>query len=256
MSNIYESTKLLDEYLLFHYASEEETLPAAAVAGQGEALSFAVRTVVENVPARPRARALDLGCAVGRSAFELSAFCDEVVGLDFSHAFIAAARQLRGEGAVPYRRLDEGHLHTALVARRPAGARPERVRFEQGDAADLRGDLGAFDLVHAANLICRLPDPARLLARLPSLVRPGGTLVLTTPCTWLGEFTPPERWPAGPTLDWLRLHLDPAFTLEAVRDQPFLIRETARKFQWSLAQSSVWTRRPEASAGGAAGPEI
>lgn len=245
MSNIYETTKLLDEYLLFHYASEAETLPTGAPSGQVEALQFAVRTVVENVTARPRARALDLGCAVGRSSFELSAFCDEVVGIDYSHAFIAAARQLRDEGAVPYERLEEGRWRTPLVARRPAGARPERVVFEQGDAADLRDDLGDFDLVHAANLICRLPDPARLLRRLPSLVRPGGTLVLTTPCTWLGEFTPPELWPAGPTLDWLRLHLDPAFTLEAVRDQPFLIRETARKFQWSLAQASVWSRRPE-----------
>jgi len=243
MSNVYESTKLLDEYLLFHYATEEETLPAMAPPGQNEALNFAVRTVVENVPARPRARALDLGCAVGRSSFELSVFCDEVVGLDYSHAFIAAARQLRDEGAVPYQRLDEGRLRTELVARRPAAARPERVRFEQGDATALRGDLGSFDLLHAANLICRLPEPARLLARLPLLVRPGGTLVLTTPCTWLGEFTPPENWPVGPTLDWLRLHLDASFALEAVRDQPFLIRETARKFQWSLAQSSVWTRR-------------
>ena len=242
MPNIYETPRLLDEYLLFHYADEAETLPASAAPGQAEALHFAVRTVVENIPARPRARALDLGCAVGRSAFELSVFCDEVVGIDFSHAFIAAARQLRDEGAVPYERLDEGHLRTALVARRPAHARPERVRFEQGDATDLPADLGDFDLVHAANLICRLPDPARLLARLPSLVRPGGTLVLTTPCTWLGEFTPPERWPAGPTLDWLRLHLDHAFSLESVRDQPFLIRETARKFQWSLAQASVWSR--------------
>lgn len=243
MSNIYESSKLLDEYLLFHYASETETLPAGAPPGQGEALNFAVRTVVENVPARARARALDLGCAVGRSTFELSAFCDEVIGIDFSQAFIAAARQLRDEGAVPYERLDEGHLRTLLVARRPPGARSERVVFEQGDATDLRADLGDFDLVHAANLICRLPDPARLLSRLPSLVRPGGALILTTPCTWLGEFTPPERWPEGPTLDWLRLHLDPAFGLESVRDQPFLIRETARKFQWSLAQASVWTRR-------------
>ena len=58
MPNIYESTKLLDEYLLFHYAADEEILPAGGTAaGQGEALQFAVRTVVENVPASPRARA-------------------------------------------------------------------------------------------------------------------------------------------------------------------------------------------------------
>lgn len=243
MSNVYESAKLLDEYLLFHYGSEAETLPADAPAGQAEALHFAVRTIVENVPARPRARALDLGCAVGRSTFELSAFCDEVIGIDYSHAFIAAARRLREFGEVAYQRQDEGRRHTQLVARRPAGARPTRIDFEQGDAHGLQADLGSFDLVHAANLICRLREPARLLGRLGSLVRPGGTLVLTTPCTWLGEFTPPQNWPPGSTLEWLREHLDSAFELEAVRDQPFLIRETARKFQWSVAQASVWARR-------------
>lgn len=249
MPDIYESTRLLDEYLLFHYGSESEVLPEGAASGQAEALQFAVRTVVENVAARPRGRALDLGCAVGRSSFEMSVFCDEVVGIDYSRAFIAAARRMRDDGELGYHRLEEGHVRTPLMARRPAHARPERVHFEHGDATSLRDDLGDFDLVHAANLICRLPDPATFLARLPSLVRPGGTLVLTTPCTWLGEFTPPERWPEGPTLDWLRRHLNGAFSLEAVRDQPFLIRETARKFQWSLAQASVWGRRANPESG-------
>ncbi len=238
--NIYETPRLLDEYLLFHYAAAEEILPHPA--GPADALHFAVRTVVENVPATPVDRALDLGCAVGRSAFELSRFCGAVVGIDFSHAFVAAAERLQRGEAVAYRRHDEGHLFTDLVANLPPGSRPERVRFEQGDAMALRADLGDFDLVHAANLLCRLPEPARLLGRLPALVRPGGRLVITTPCTWLGEFTPPEHWPAGSTLEWLRGHLGGHFTLEAVRDQPFLIREHARKYQWSVAQASVWRR--------------
>ena len=54
---------------------------------------------------------------------------------------------------------------------------------------NLRNDLGSFDLVHAANLLCRLTDPEKLLARLPQLVRSGGQLLLATPCTWLEEFT-------------------------------------------------------------------
>lgn len=243
MANIYETRHLLDEYLLFHYGTRAQILPEGAPEGQAEALDFAARTVVENVTAAPRGRALDLGCAVGRSSFELSRFCDEVTGIDFSHAFVEAAARLRETGEAECRRHDEGHVFTPLTVRVPEGARPERVRFEQGDAMALRGDLGAFDLVHAANLLCRLPEPARLLARLPHLVNAGGQLVLTTPCTWLGEFTPPENWPSGPTLDWLREALGAHFTLDAVRDQPFLIRETARKFQWTRAQASVWTRR-------------
>lgn len=239
--NPYESSRLLAEYLLFHYASPEEILPAAAPAGMADALGFPVRTVARFSPGAA-ARGLDLGCAVGRSTYEMSRSCGEVTGVDFSHAFIRAASAL-AEGPLPYRRHDEAHRHTDLVARLPEDLPVGRVSFETGDAMDLRADLGTFDRVHAANLLCRLPDPARLLARLPSLVRPGGELVLATPCTWLEEYTPPGHWPPGSTLDWLTERLGPDFELLRTSEEPFLIRETARKFQWTLSLASVWRRR-------------
>ena len=86
MENPYESPTLLNEYLLFHYGSADEVLPWAF--GPREALHFPVRTVTDLTDNSPRARALDLGCAVGRSSFELSRFCAEVTGIDFSRAFI------------------------------------------------------------------------------------------------------------------------------------------------------------------------
>ena len=106
----------------------------------------------------------------------------------------------------------------------------------------LREDLGSFDVVHAANLLCRLPEPQRLIERLPSLVKPGGQLLLTTPCTWLEEFTPPQNWPTGSTFDWLKESLAGSFELAEHVDLPFLIREHARKFQWSVALGSRWVR--------------
>ena len=63
-----------------------------------------------------------------------------------------------------------------------------------GDATDLPGDLGSFDVVLAANLICRLAEPALFLQRLPGLVNPGGQLLMTTPFTWLADFTLPSKW--------------------------------------------------------------
>jgi SAM-dependent methyltransferase len=107
----------------------------------------------------------------------------------------------------------------------------------------LRDDLGSFDRVHAANLLCRLPEPQRLLDRLPALVRPGGELILATPCTWLAEFTPPENWPPNGTFDWLQHRLGPHFDLIASGDEPFLIRETARKFQLTFSLLTVWRRK-------------
>lgn len=244
--DIYETGRLLDEYLLFHYGAaadllpEVEAVPALRQALAG-AVDFPVRTV-GHFTSPTAGRALDIGCAVGRSSFELSATCEEVVGLDFSHAFIRAATALRDGQCLNYQRHEEAHLHTALSARIPAHARPGRVRFEQGDAMNLRADLGTFDRVHAANLICRLSEPLRLLERLPALVRPGGELLLATPCTWLAEFTPPDHWPPGETFAWLQQLLGSAFDLVHSTHEPFLIRETARKFQWSLSQVSLWRR--------------
>jgi len=260
--NIYETERLLDEYLLFHYGEDDEVLPWKF--GPREALGFARRSVNELldpgiVPLE--ARALDLGCAVGRSSYELAESCAEVIGIDYSKRFVDAAEAVRRDGSLEYFRQDEGAMRTALQAKRPHPRRSdafvppdqrhtstpspchERIRFEQGDAMDLRGDLGSFDVVHAANLLCRLSDPQKLMDRLPSLVKPGGQLLLTTPCTWLADFTPPEKWPRGSTMDWLQEKLSARFTLSHRAELPFLIREHARKYQWSVALGTRWVRR-------------
>lgn len=243
MSDIYESEKLLAEYLLFHFATQEEILPPGRTwpAGMVEALDFPCRTVAHFQPEIVD-RGLDLGCAVGRSAFEMARTCRSVVGIDFSHAFIQAAQTLGNGGSISYQRREEAAIATQLEARGPVGIDPGKLRFQQGDAMHLPADLGSFDRVHAANLLCRLPEPDRLVARLPGLVNPGGELVLATPCTWLEEFTPPSNWPAAGTLEWLESTLSPAFSLLRQADEPFLIRETARKFQWTTSLVTVWRR--------------
>jgi len=60
----------------------------------------------------------------------------------------------------------------------------------QGDACNLPLDLGQFGCVLAANLIDRLRTPQNFLNRLGTLVAPGGILVITSPYTFLEEFTP------------------------------------------------------------------
>lgn len=243
MSDLYESRKILAEYLLFHYGTADEILPPGRSwpSGMQDALGFPVRTAA-HFSAGKVGRGLDLGCAVGRSAFEMSFECEEVIGLDFSQAFIGAAESLRQGQSLSYERLEEAALRTPLKVSLPDGFDGEKLRFLQGDAMNLPSDLGGFDRVHAANLLCRLTDPRRLLDRLPSLVNPGGELVLATPCTWLEEFTPSENWPTGSTLCWLEEALKADFTLVRQADEPFLIRETARKFQWTSSLVTVWRR--------------
>ena len=66
-ANIYESPRLLDEYLLFHFAEENDIFPASGIpypkAMRG-AMGFTERTV-GHFKQSPVERGLDLGCAVG-----------------------------------------------------------------------------------------------------------------------------------------------------------------------------------------------
>jgi putative 4-mercaptohistidine N1-methyltranferase len=251
-SDYYESDSALGEYLLFHYGSAAEVLPWAG--GPRDALHFPVRCVSECLdPARlpSAARALDLGCAVGRTAFELARHCAEVVAIDHSHRFIDAANHLRERGSLPYVHVEEGRLMTQATAAVPDDIDRQKVRFEVGDAQSLRSDLGTFDVVVMANLVDRLREPKRCLERLPELVRMGGQLILCTPGTWLESYTPASNWLGGfiregqavRTLDSLRAQLGSRFELTRILDLPFLIREHARKFQWSVSQASCWRRR-------------
>jgi putative 4-mercaptohistidine N1-methyltranferase len=238
--NIYETAKLREEYLLFHYGTPEQI--CSWPGGPREALGFPAR-IVERFSGGEVARALDLGCAVGRSAFELSRTAAEVVAIDYSQAFVDAGKAMQATGHCEVSRLEEAHRRESIVVEIPPGTLPGRITFERGDAMSLRPGLGGFDRVLAANLLCRLAEPNRLLVRLPELVKSGGELILTTPCTWLEEFTPEAHWPPGSTLDWVKSELSVRFELLEEHDEPFLIRETARKFQWTVALLTKWRRR-------------
>lgn len=250
--NVYESDRALSEYLLFHYGTAADVLPYDF--GPREAVGFAERCVSECLDTtllRPSSRALDLGCAVGRSSFELARHCPEVIGIDSSQHFIRTAAQLRKTGRLGFDRIDEGMLTSRCLAEVPHDIERTRVHFEIGDALRLRATLGEFDVLLAANLLCRLQEPIKLVLKFPQMVRSGGQLILTTPGTWSKEFTPPSNWLGGYERDGARFEtfvtlqkfLSSDFELLRTRDLPFLLREHARKYQWSVAQASVWLRK-------------
>ena len=127
----------------------------------------------------------------------------------------------------------------------------KKVNFWQADACNLKPIFTDFDLVFAGNLIDRLYDPRKFLESLAPRIRKGGLLVLTSPYTWQEEFTPKEKWIGGykrdgenvTTLQGLEEILGGDFRLLDTRDVPFVIQETARKHQYTVAQMSVWERR-------------
>ena len=145
----------------------------------------------------------------------------------------------------------EGEVEQVAIARVPTEIDRYRVSFEQGDAMFLRNDLGKFNIVLMANLIDRLPCPKKCLDQLADLIYSEGQLIIASPCTWMEDYTPKEEWLGGSiigdqssqTLDRLKEILCPSFELHGKWDIPFLIREHARKYQWSVAMATRWIRR-------------
>ncbi|MDB6122817.1 MAG: Methyltransferase type 11 [Pedosphaera sp.] len=250
--NFYETDRALSEYLLFHYGSPDELLPEGFP--REMVLHFPVRCVTECVDMKrlpPQARALDLGCAVGRATFELARWCSPVIGIDFSERFVTIAGHLKKNGSFLFGCVEEGDLTHPCQAVVPSDIDRERVQFERGDAMSLRRDLGKFDVVLMANLIDRLSDPRKCLQQLPGLLNPGGQLVITSPYTWMTEYTPKENWLGGferdgnrvKTINMLKEILSPNFDFCFQKNLSFLIREHARKFQLGISEASVWIRK-------------
>lgn len=251
-SPYYESNRALAEYLLFHYGSPQDNAPPGF--DSRAARNFPARCISEGCdPATlgPEARALDLGCGVGRASFELARHCGEVIGIDYSANFIAAANHLRQHGSMPFECVDEGELtHSCLASVSPDIARA-RVSFQHGDALALPADLGTFDVVLLANLLDRVPDPRQVLEKTPGLVKRGGQLIITSPFTWLLDYTPHDNWLGGFKQDGREVDsfqtvetiLSTEFELTRRFTLPFVIREHVRKYQYCMAEAGTWIRR-------------
>ncbi len=246
LENPYETDEQVCQYLDFHYGDEHFGVPNFPRALSEIAMDFCPEG----------GRALDIGCAVGRASLELARRFTHVDAVDFSARFIDVAQQLVARESYRYTLPLEGELvdyHEARLSRLGLGAdEASRVHFSQGDALNLKPKYTGYDLILAANLIDRLREPAQFLAEIGRRIKPGGVLVLTSPYTWLESFTPRANWLGGvrengeavTTYRALQLALADCFEEAAPpRDVPFVIRETARKHQHTLAQLTVWRRR-------------
>lgn len=245
-NNPYETDELLNQYMAFHYGGRYFGVPNYP--------AHCAELCIDFMGQRPRRKALDLGCAVGRSTFDLAKGFDTVVGIDLSSRFIDAANRLKAGETLPYFLHDEGELgRTVEVSLSSLGFDEvkNKVEFEVGDACNLGSQHMGYDLIFAGNLIDRVNNPSAFLSDLQHRVVPGGLLVISSPYTLLEEYTPKANWIGGrvengevrTVLQGMQTVLTPHFTLlKAPMDVPFVIRETSRKYQHSIAEMSVWER--------------
>jgi len=246
MTNAYTTDSVIAQYCHFGWGENTLGVPNYPERCAKLALSY--------MKERPKQRAFDVGCAIGRSSFELAREFDEVIGVDFSARFILEAQRLKESGVLRYAMTEEGELetyHEIQLTKFGLEHASKKVNFWQADACNLKPIFSDFDLVFAGNLIDRLYDPGKFLEEMAGRIRKNGLLILTSPYSWQEESTPKEKWIGGyrrdgetvRTLQGLKEILQKDFELLDTRDVPFVIQETARKHQHTIAQMSVWERR-------------
>ena len=241
---MYETDDAVAQYCDAHYGPEKfdvKNFPAQLAS-----------ICLEAMAGKPMKRALDLGCAVGRASFELAREFDTVTGIDYSARFIRIAHQMQEKGVIHYQLPEEGEIvsfHEKNLRDFNLKPFPERIEFYQGDAHNLKPQFSGYDLIVAANLIDRLSDPKRFLTEIHLRLNSGGLLILTSPYTWREEFTRKSNWIGGlrragepfTGLEGLRELLGPYFReVGEPLDVEFVIRETARKFQHTISQVTIW----------------
>lgn len=244
---MYESDSAVAQYCEAHYSEN--------VLGVSNFPAQCAKICLELMAGKPKKRALDLGCSVGRAAFELAREFEFVSGLDFSARFIRIAYQMQEKGFIRYELPEEGEIvsyHDRKLADFGLAEFSEKIEFFQADAQNLKPQFKDYDLILAANLIDRLSKPRSFLSTIHERLQEGGLLILASPYTWLEEFTKKENWVGGyrkdgepyPTLEGIKELLEPNFTMvDSPRDLEFVIRETARKYQHVISQLTIWQKK-------------
>jgi putative 4-mercaptohistidine N1-methyltranferase len=269
MSNVYETVASLDMYLGLHYpnsgTSEKVSpiLPHSNIPTHGLRFPQRVANLLATLePTHTNNRALDIGCAVGGSSFELAKTFKSVDAFDFSSSFITAAQQMQQcPENVRFRIPTEADLYQEVVAVHEDGVNTDiksRVNFFVGDACRMdemkqNDQLTTYDGIMMSNLLCRLPDPRACIDSLPKLVNPGGVVVMVTPFSWLKEFTDRSRWLGGyidPTSQSPILSKDVlqelmesnGFRKIHEEEMPLIIREHQRKYQYIISLATGWRK--------------
>jgi SAM-dependent methyltransferase len=98
---------------------------------------------------RPASRVLDIGCAQGRSTYQLADPSYETIGFDISKRLVRQAIERSGPG--------------------------DRISFFVADATSLPFRPGSFDYALTYGVLHHLPDPARICREINGALKPGGT---------------------------------------------------------------------------------
>lgn len=147
-----------------------------------------------------KSAALDIGCRVGRTTWELAKGFDKVVGVDFTARYIRVPVELRNTGRLRFISEAEGELvthHEVTIDSLAFTSLKDKVEFWQADPSNLKPIFKGYDLILLNDVITSLYDPINLLETLNERLNKNGLLVITTDYCWNSDITPREKQIGG-----------------------------------------------------------
>ncbi len=144
------------------------------------------KNVLDLMAVKQGERVLDIGCGNARDIARIATCGGNVIGVDISEGMVAAARM--------------------EVARMGL----QGITLQIGDATRLNFPDASFDKVLCSEVIEHIPDAPKALREICRVLKPGGTLVLSTPNKrswygferyWLWEKVLRRTWP-HPCDEW------------------------------------------------------
>lgn len=135
-------------------------------------------------------KALDLGCCVGRTSFELAKIYDEVLGIDFSANYINIGVKLKLYDFVNYKiKKEDKTFEERAISLKDFDLEKvkDKVSFMQGDACNLKEIYKDFDLIFYSSLIDKLYYPKKFLEDVSRRINKNGFFVFLSSHNWFHE---------------------------------------------------------------------
>ncbi|MGE9295123.1 MAG: 5-histidylcysteine sulfoxide synthase [Puniceicoccales bacterium] len=210
---------------------------------------------LDRMAKRTRGKALEIGCKVGRTTFELAAGFDRVLGLDPTARTIRIGVEMVDKGYTQWEIPSEGEIvDFRQVHLKDLGLDSSRakVEFMQADLSNMKDLYQGYDLILINCLLERSYDPAKFLESVHERLNEGGLLVIASTNDWSTDHTERDKWLGGfkdrtgenqSTLNGIQLALGDHFAeAESPIEIPQVIRRNTRCFEHNLVQVSFWQK--------------
>ncbi|WP_425503938.1 5-histidylcysteine sulfoxide synthase [Cerasicoccus frondis] len=243
----YETDPDVTPYCEAHYGPE-----ALGIENYAEKIA---QICLDRMTKNERNHALEIGCKVGRTSFELAAGFQHVLGLDPTARTIRIGVEMVDKGYTQWEIKSEGEIVDFRQAHlKDIGLDHARskVEFMQADLSNMKDLYRGYDLILLNCILERSYDPARFLENVHERINEGGLLVIASTNDWDTAHTQQDKWLGGfkdgtgenqVTIDGIQQALKGNFvSAETAIQIPQVIRRTARTYEHNLVQVSFWRK--------------